>query len=114
MDPGCLLLIVLAALTAQALLRTPARRLRWQRLLLRLPLLIRLRQALDTARFTRSLGLLVGSGVPMLDALRMATRTVSLEPMRLALERAGARVREVRAGRLAGRKPPVSPGHPCA
>lgn len=92
--PWLLLALAGAVIGVRSLLRQPARRLRWQRRLLRLPVLGRLRQALDTARFTRSLGLLVGSGVPMLDALRMATRTVSLEPMRQALERAGARVRE--------------------
>ncbi|MCK9489433.1 MAG: type II secretion system inner membrane protein GspF [Xanthomonadales bacterium] len=94
LGPWLLVLIAAAVFALRALLRRPALRLRWQALLLRLPILGRLRQALDTSRFTRSLGLLVGSGVPMLDALRMATRTVSLGPMRQALERAGARVRE--------------------
>jgi general secretion pathway protein F len=59
-----------------------------------LPVIGRLRLALDTSRFTRTLGLLAGSGVPMLDALRLSTRTVGLLPLRQALERVGARVRE--------------------
>ena len=92
--PWLLALAVLAVVGARALLRDPARRLRMQAWLLKLPVIGRLRLALDTSRFTRTLGLLSGSGVPMLDALRMATQTASLLPLRQALERAGARVRE--------------------
>jgi len=92
--PWLLVLLGLGVIGARALLRDPARRARLHALLLRLPVLGRLRLALDTSRFTRTLGLLAGSGVPMLEALRMATRTTSLLPLRQALERAGARVRE--------------------
>lgn len=92
--PWLLLAGIALALLLRLLLRDPARRGRWQRLLLRVPVLGRLRLALDTARFTRTLGLLAGAGVPMLEALAMATRTVSLVPLRQALERAQARVRE--------------------
>src|SRR5690606_23654422 len=92
--PWLLALAVLAGLGIRTLLRDPARRARWQSLLLRLPLIGRLRLALDTSRFTRTLGLLTGSGVPMLDALRMATGTAGLLPLRQALERAASRVRE--------------------
>jgi general secretion pathway protein F len=92
--PWLLLALVLAVIGARAALRDPARRSRLQRWLLRLPVIGRLRLALDTSRFTRTLGLLAGSGVPMLDALRLSTRTVGLLPLRQALERVGARVRE--------------------
>src|SRR5690606_25377858 len=92
--PWLLALAVLAVVGARTLLRDPARRLRMQSWLLKLPVIGRLRLALDTSRFTRTLGLLSGSGVPMLDALRMATQTASLLPLRQPLERAGARVRE--------------------
>ena len=92
--PWLLLALVLAVLGIRAALRDPARRSRLQRGLLRLPVIGRLRLALDTSRFTRTLGLLAGSGVPMLDALRLSTRTVGLLPLRQALERVGARVRE--------------------
>lgn len=92
--PWLLLAAIAAVVGVRLLLRDEALRARWQRFVLRLPLLGRLRLALDTARFTRTLGLLAGSGVPMLDALRMATQTVGLVPLRRALERAQARVRE--------------------
>lgn len=92
--PYLLLALVAAVFGVRAWLRDPARRARWQSWLLRLPVLGRLRLALDTSRFTRTLGLLAGAGVPMLDALRMATQTVGLMPLRQALERAYARVRE--------------------
>ena len=92
--PWLVLAVVLAVVGVRAALRDPARRSRLQRGLLRLPVIGRLRLALDTSRFTRTLGLLAGSGVPMLDALRLSTRTVGLLPLRQALERVGARVRE--------------------
>lgn len=92
--PWLLALAVIGVLAARALLRDAGRRGHLQRVLLKLPMIGRLRLALDTSRFTRTLGLLTGSGVPMLDALRMATQTAGLLPLRQALEQAGARVRE--------------------
>jgi general secretion pathway protein F len=92
--PWLLLAVIAAVVGIRLLLRDENRRAAWQRWLLKLPVIGRLRLALDTSRFTRTLGLLAGSGVPMLDALRMATQTVSLVPLRQALERAQARVRE--------------------
>ncbi len=92
--PWLLLVIGVLVIAARLLLRDEARRARLQHVVLKLPVLGRLRLALDTSRFTRTLGLLAGSGVPMLDALRMSTQTVALMPLRTALERAYARVRE--------------------
>lgn len=92
--PWLLLALVAAVVGLRVWLRDESRRARWQRFVLKLPMIGRLRLALDTSRFTRTLGVLAGSGVPMLDALRMSIRTVSLVPLRQALERASARVRE--------------------
>lgn len=92
--PWLLLLIVAGIVGVRLLLRDDTVRQRVQRAVLRVPVVGRLRLAVDTARFTRTLGLLAGSGVPMLDALRMSTQAVSLVPLRRALERACARVRE--------------------
>jgi type II secretion system protein F len=48
---------------------TPAGRMQWDQTLLRLPLLGRLSIKVETARFTRTLGTMLRSGVPVLGAL---------------------------------------------
>ncbi len=63
-------LVVCAALFGiAAWLRTPGGRMRWDRSKLRLPLFGRLFLKLETARFARTLGVLLASGVPILGAL---------------------------------------------
>ncbi len=93
---GLLLLagIAGAVFVFRRLLRNEGPRLRWDRFKLRLPLVGRLSRALNTARFTRTLAILAGSGVPVLDALRIAGQVVENLPMRRAVEDAAARVRE--------------------
>jgi general secretion pathway protein F len=49
---------------------------------------------LNTARFARTLSILVGSGVPVLDALRIAAQVIPHIPMRQAVLNAAANVRE--------------------
>lgn len=56
----------------QRLLQEPARRRRWHATLLRLPGVSRLLIAIDTARFASTLSILMASGVPLLEALRIA------------------------------------------
>ncbi|MBI2382932.1 MAG: type II secretion system inner membrane protein GspF [Gammaproteobacteria bacterium] len=63
----------------------------WQ---LRLPMIGRLTRGANTGRFTRTLGILFGSGVPILDAMRIGTQVVANLPMREAIETATLRVRE--------------------
>ncbi len=67
---------------------------RVHRLMLRVPLVGRLTRGNNTARFTRTLGILFGSGVPILDAMRIGTQVVDNLPMREAIEAATLRVRE--------------------
>ena len=61
---------------------------------LRLPMIGRLTRSGNTGRFTRTLGILFGSGVPILDAMRIGTQVVSNVPMRDAIEVATTKVRE--------------------
>lgn len=93
---GPVLMLVGAGLTVLvvALYRQPERRQRWQASWLRLPLIGRLIRATEAARFTRTLAILLGSAVPMVDALRVAARVVSTMPVRAAVLQAAAQVRE--------------------
>ena len=74
--------------------RSPALRAVWHRLVLRLPIFGRLVRAAETARFARTLALLVGSAVPLLESLGIAAQVVQNIPLREALSRVAARVRE--------------------
>lgn len=76
------------------LLRRPVPRARWQRLLLRLPLLGGLIRGVETARFARTLCILASAGVPIVEALGVAAQVVNSLPMRQALKNAAGRVRE--------------------
>lgn len=62
--------------------------------MLRIPLVGRVTRGANTARFMRTLGILFGSGVPILDALRIGAQVVNNLPMRDAVEEAARRVRE--------------------
>lgn len=69
-------------------------RRRYHNFLLRMPIAGRLTRGINTARFTRTLAILVGSGVPILDALQIASEVVENLPMRDAVKEAAVRVRE--------------------
>ena len=66
----------------------------YHRLLLRLPIVAKLTRGINTARFTQTLSILAGSGVPILEALRIAAQVVVNVPMREAVEEASLRIRE--------------------
>ena len=88
------LALVFGIVLAGFALRQPGVRAALDALLLRIPGLGRLLRAMDTARATRTLAVLIGSGVPVLDALKLAVGTVRREPMRVALRQGAIRVRE--------------------
>lgn len=95
-DYGLYLLALLgaAAVVFERMLRNEAFKRRVHRLVLTLPLIGRLTRGANTGRFTRTLGILFGSGVPILDALRIGTQVVTNLPMRDAIEAAAVKVRE--------------------
>lgn len=76
------------------LLRRPEYKRHWHRLLHRLPLIGRLSRGVNTARFARTFSILSASGVPVLDAMRIAAQVLGSLPMRAAVEQAAHRVRE--------------------
>jgi general secretion pathway protein F len=92
---GWLLVAILMLVGAAVLaLRQTALRRRWDGLLLRLPIFGRLLRAAESSRFARTLALLTGSAVPLLDALAIASQVVHNLPLRDALAKVSARVRE--------------------
>lgn len=90
-----LLLGIIAAVAGiRFLLRKEGPRRKYDLLLLRLPLIGRLTRGLNTARFTSTLSILAGSGVPVLEALRIAGGVITNIPMRDAVMQTALRVRE--------------------
>ncbi|MCZ6499733.1 MAG: type II secretion system inner membrane protein GspF [Gammaproteobacteria bacterium] len=75
-------------------LRQPSARRRVDSFLLRLPLVARLVRGFNNARFTRTLSILSGSGVPVLESMRIAGSVIANLPMWEAVEEATMRVRE--------------------
>jgi general secretion pathway protein F len=68
--------LVVAGLVLRWQLKQPAFRLRWDRMMLALPLLGDVIVRAEVARFSRTLGTLIGNGVSLLGALSLATNTV--------------------------------------
>ncbi|NCF15005.1 MAG: type II secretion system inner membrane protein GspF [Gammaproteobacteria bacterium] len=69
-------------------------RRRYHSALLRTPIIGRLTRGVNTARFTRTLSILAGSGVPILQALTISAEVIENVPMRDAVTEATIRVRE--------------------
>lgn len=69
-------------------------RRRYHQFLLRMPIAGRLTQGVNTARFTRTFSILAGSGVPVLEAMKISAEVIENLPMRDAVNEATLRVRE--------------------
>ena len=95
-DNGIVLFLGIAAAVAavRTVLRRSGPKRQLHRFLLRLPMIGRLVRGLNTARFARTLSILTGSGVPVLEALRISATVVANLPMRAAVEDGARRVRE--------------------
>ena len=85
---------VLAAVVGGYLLTIEGPRRAFQHVVLRLPLVGRMAKGMNSARFARTFSILVGSGVPVLQAMQISSEVVSNLPMRSAVEDAAQRVRE--------------------
>ncbi|MEE8189585.1 MAG: type II secretion system F family protein [Kiloniellales bacterium] len=72
--------------------RDPAGRLRWDRMLWRLPLAGELIMKVEAARFSRTLGTLLANGVSVLSALTMTTETLGNRAIAEAVGRARGRL----------------------
>jgi general secretion pathway protein F len=91
---GLLVLVAVALIAFGQAMRSEEFKRRVHRFTLRLPLVGTLIRSNNTGRFTRTLGILFGAGVPILDAMRIGAQVVTNLPMRDAIEAATLRVRE--------------------
>jgi len=93
------------------LLQNPGRKRAWHGFLLRVPIISRLLIALDTARFASTLSILMASGVPLLQALRIAGQVLTNLVLREDSIDVAERVQEGsslnRALQVSGRFPPM-------
>ena len=89
-----LILLVLAVFTFLWAMRSYPFRLRVHAFFLRVPLVSRMIRGMNTASFARTLSILTGSGVPILDGLRISAAVIGSLPMREAITDAASRVRE--------------------
>jgi general secretion pathway protein F len=75
-------------------LKAPEAQLRFDRFLLKVPLVGKLIRGVNTSRFSRTFSILTASAVPVLEALRISAEVVNSLPMKRAVEEAALRVRE--------------------
>ena len=89
-----LISFIVGVLLFKRLLRKPQWRYRYDNFLLKIPLIGKLVQGTNTARFARTLSILSSSGVPILDALSISAQVMENMPMKQAVEKAAIKVRE--------------------
>ena len=89
-----IIFIFLSSYGLYRLLQLKSPRIIFHRNLLKLPIVGRLTQGINTARFTRTLSILAGSGVPILESLKISAEVIENLAMRKAINEAALRVRE--------------------
>lgn len=85
---------VVAVIAFQRAMRAETFKTKVHGLLLKLPLFKRLIRGFNTAQFARTLSILAASGVPVLEALDIASQVITNRPMRKAVKTAAGQVRE--------------------
>jgi general secretion pathway protein F len=92
-------LLVLVGLVALSLLYQQLLKIAWfsllrDRFLLSIPFIQYLVRLSNTARFTRTMSILVSSGVTALDSIRISTEVILSQPIKTTVVNAADRVRE--------------------
>lgn len=95
-DYGWLVVVAIALLVVAVryALQNKANKLIWDKHLLKLPLLGRLARGSNTARYASTLSILTSSGVPLVDAMRIATEVVQNSLLQQSVGEATQQVRE--------------------
>ena len=88
------LAIVTLVVTIRHLLKNPTYKKMSDASLLRIPGIRRVLIGMDTARFSSTLSILMASGVPLLDALRIASAVMNNLVLRAASKQVAAKVQE--------------------
>lgn len=106
-----LLILVVLAISLRQLLKSEQRKQSWHRLLLSVPGISGILVAVDTARFASTLSILMASGVPLLESLRIAGEVLTNRVLRDSSMDVAERVQEGsslhRALDQSGRFPPM-------
>ncbi|HEY9033619.1 MAG TPA: type II secretion system inner membrane protein GspF [Pseudomonadales bacterium] len=106
-----LVLLVLLVLAVRRLLQAPQQRYRLHRLLLNMPLLANTFRTVDSARFSSTLSILIASGVPLLEAIRIAAAVLNNRVMQDVCQEVAGAVQEgssfSKALEQAGEFPPM-------
>ncbi|MCA9530232.1 MAG: type II secretion system F family protein [Myxococcales bacterium] len=74
--------------------RNPTTKRMWHRIQLQVPILGPTMRKIAVARFTRTLGTLLGSGVPILDALNIVSKSAGNVVISKAIDETAAKIRE--------------------
>jgi len=95
-DYGVALIIaaIIAMLAYSQLVKLPRFRVLRDRFFLKVPYVSYLVRLSNTARYTRTMSILVSSGVTALDSMLISTEVINNEPMKAAVLKAADRVRE--------------------
>jgi general secretion pathway protein F len=93
---GWLIIVALLAIVfgVKALLSKPSIELNWHRQLLSLPLIGRLSRGTNTAQFASTLSILTASGVPLVEALKIAGEVLANQWLRQRVSQATQQVQE--------------------
>ena len=89
-----LMMVVGIFLWRRALKMNAALREKSHFMLLKMPLIGHAVKTADTARFARTLSILTGAGVPVLEAMNISAQLITIIPIRKSVELAVSRVRE--------------------
>ena len=100
---------LLAWLGFRRALQVPHVQLNWHKQLLRLPILSAVLISIDTARFSSTLSILMASGVPLLDALRIAGEVMNNRILRRASSVVAEQVKEGSSLHRALARQPIFP-----
>jgi general secretion pathway protein F len=80
------IVLILVGLIFSIAMRKPGPQLAFDRFILRFPLTRRLSTSLNTSRMARTMSILIGSGVPLISAIKSSAEVVSNQVIRKGLE----------------------------